>query len=75
MNSITNPDETQFDGRGIKWQAVAWVLGIVVSILVTYNTTANGFDKRLSVLESQRNDLERRLVRIEEKLDRLVYRQ
>lgn len=65
-------DQNHFDGKGVRWQAVAWFLGVIVTALITYNTTANGFDKRLSVLESQRRDGERRLQRIENKLDILL---
>lgn len=42
------------DGNGkIHWQVVAWVLGVIVSGLVTYNSTASSYDRRISVLEDQ----------------------
>ena len=41
-------------GNGkVHWQVVAWVLGVVVSGLMTYNATASSYDRRLSVLEEQ----------------------
>ena len=44
--------ETNGTGK-VHWQVVAWVLGVVVSALMTYNTTASSYDRRLSVLEDQ----------------------
>jgi len=67
--------------NGIRWQVVAWVLGVVVTGLMTYNATAASYDRRISVLESQREEVdrrfeetERRLQRMEAKLDELLYR-
>lgn len=71
---LTDQDGAPFDSKAIRWNVVAWFLGVIVTALVTYNSTANGFDKRLSVLESQRADNERRMQRIEEKLDLLLDR-
>lgn len=70
---LLNADELRTDrGLQIRWQVVAWVLGVVVSVLMTYNATANNMNARVSVLESQMTELQRQLQHVNDKLDRLV---
>lgn len=67
-------DEGRSDDRPIRvrWQAVAWVLGVLVTGLMTYNATANTMNARVAVLESQVNDMRYQLGRVNDKLDRLL---
>lgn len=58
----------------IRWQVVAWVLGIAISALSTYNATANTMNARVAVLESRMNSLEYQIERMNNKLDRLLER-
>lgn len=86
MTSITRTEDDQaddapFNRTGVRWHAVAWFLGIVVSVLVTYNATSATFDKRITVLESQgierdrrMNEADLRMRRIEDKIDQLLDR-
>jgi peptidoglycan hydrolase CwlO-like protein len=60
-----------FDGRRVTWGAVAWLLTIVVTALLTYGATTSSYDRRISVLESQQHDNDRRSERIEAKIDKL----
>ena len=52
----------------IRWTVVIQVVGYIVAALLTYAAIV----ARVSVVESRQNDNERRLVRIEDKLDRLL---
>lgn len=52
----------------IRWSVVIQVAGYVVMALLTYAA----IESRVSVIESRQSDADRRLVRIEDKLDRLL---
>lgn len=56
----------------VRWQVVAWLLGVVVTALMTYNATANSMNARVAVLESQMYDMKYQIVRMNDKLDRLI---
>lgn len=49
---MTDTDDVMLNGR-VKWNVVAWFLGVVVSALVTYSATQSNYESRISVLESQ----------------------
>lgn len=63
------------DRLRFSWSVVAWLLGVIVTALLTYGATTNTVNARVSVLESQQEIGEKRLERIEDKLDRLLQRQ
>lgn len=65
-------DDAFFNGRTVKWNVVALIVSVVVSIFATYNVTVNSYDRRISVLESRQVDTDRRLERIESKIDDLL---
>lgn len=56
----------------IRWQAVAWVLGVIISALMTYNATANSMNARVAVLESQMDSMKYQMAHINDKLDRII---
>lgn len=66
---------------GLKWQGVAWFLGVVVAGLVAYNAGQSQTTARIAVLEQRVTENDRRLGeqtdrlrRMEDKLDLLVAR-
>lgn len=67
--------DVHFDRVRFSWTVVAWFLGVIVTALLTYGATTNTVNARVSVLESKQDAGEKRLERIEEKLDRLLERQ
>lgn len=67
--------DVHFDRVRFSWTVVAWLLGVIVTALLTYGATTNTVNARVSVLESKQEAGEKRLERIEQKLDRLLERQ
>ena len=62
-------------GNGkVHWQVVAWVLGVVVSGLMTYNATASSYDRRISVLEEQQRRVSQDIAEMKADLRYLVMR-
>ena len=62
-------------GNGkVHWQVVAWVLGVVVSALMTYNATASSYDRRLSVLEEQQRRVSQDMAEIKADVKFLIQR-
>lgn len=71
-------DGFQIERTRAPWTAVAWVLGIVVSVLITYNATANTIRdqvsenrRRIAVLEQAKRDGDRRLDDLQESVGKL----
>ena len=65
----------------ISWNVVAWILGVVVTGLVTYNATINSVRdmnnetiQRVLIVETKQGTTDYRLQRIESKLDQLLDR-
>lgn len=67
-----NGDEQQERARGFNWHFLTYALGLCLAALVSYNVTTNSFNARISVLERRQDDSERRLERIENKIDVLL---
>ena len=65
----------------LTWHVVAWILGVMVTCLVTYNATINSVRdvntatlQRVFVLETKQENADQRLQRMESKIDRLLER-
>lgn len=53
---------------------VVWMLGLAISSFVGYAAASSSMNARVSVLEAQKQDIERRLTSIEHKLDEVLER-
>lgn len=65
---------TDADGLKIHWPIIAWVLGMIVTALVSYNATSSSYDRRISVLEQQYQQMSNDIREIKVNVDYLVKR-
>jgi hypothetical protein len=63
-----------FNWWGLRWAGVIWLCTLIVTGLGSYFAAYGSYDRRISVLESRMSETDRRLERIEAKIDQLLSR-
>ena len=72
----TDADRRDHYANGLKtyWDVLKWLLGIALGAILAYNATVNTVNARITALETKQEQSERRLERMENKIDRLLER-
>lgn len=78
MSIIDRREGERRDGGGdsvrLYWDVVKWIIGIALCAFLAYSATVNTVNARITAIETKQGQSERRLERMEDKIDRLLER-